>query len=384
VTLEIDDSSFAPFHANATCAIRPQSLIGEEYVDCDPGTSGAPPLRRIGSGPGAGQYYLPVTRTSSPVDFDIVQDVAQEPVRQSLAIIIDELGTGLAARGSDLNAVIHRADSALGYTDQVFQILARQNRALAQLATDSDTVLGPLAQDRRELADFVAQANATSVASAARAADLARTFQLFPSFLRQLRPLMVDLGALADQGTPLMTTLGQSASALGREFENLTPFASAARAALIDLGSAAAKSQPGLVATTALAQRLLKLGNATVPSAESLDRLTTSLDQTGGIEQLMAVLFYGTTAGNGFDSFGHYVRDEPLASGCTSYATSPVPGCSANFGQVGGGAPASGSATRMDASRRGIVIAARRAAQSQSRPAASLKDLLGYLIGNRG
>ncbi len=75
-------------------------------------------------GPGAGSYLLPVTRTSSPIDSDIVQDISTEPVRQSLAVIIDEFGTGLAARGSDLNAVIHRANPALGHTDKVLQILA--------------------------------------------------------------------------------------------------------------------------------------------------------------------------------------------------------------------------------------------------------------------
>ena len=74
-------------------------------------------------------------QTHSPVDSDIVQGIYREPVRQQFALIIDELGTGLAARGSDLNSVIHRADPALGYTDQVIQILARQNRQLAQLAS---------------------------------------------------------------------------------------------------------------------------------------------------------------------------------------------------------------------------------------------------------
>ena len=154
VTLEIDDARFAPFHANATCAIRPQSLIGEMYVDCNPGTAATPALHRIDSGPGKGDYYLPVTRTSSPVDFDIVQDIYQEPVAQRLAIILNELGTGLAARGSDLNAVIHRADPALGNTDQVLKILAGQNRELAKLATDSDDgarAAGPAAKGARRL-----------------------------------------------------------------------------------------------------------------------------------------------------------------------------------------------------------------------------------------
>ncbi|MGH3260743.1 MAG: MlaD family protein, partial [Trebonia sp.] len=103
VTISIGNHEFAPFHADARCTIRPQSLIGEEYVACTPGTAGAQPLRRIKSGPGAGTHYLPVTRTSSPIDSDIVQDISTEPVRQSLAVIIDEFGTGVDAILSDLN-----------------------------------------------------------------------------------------------------------------------------------------------------------------------------------------------------------------------------------------------------------------------------------------
>ncbi len=392
VTLEIDNSAFTPFRANATCAIRPQSLIGEKFVDCNPGTSSAPPLPKIRRGPGAGTYLLPVTHTSSPVDTDIVQDIYREPVTQQFSIIINELGTGLAARGSDLNAVILRADPALGYTDQVLQILARQNRQLAQLAKDSDTVLTPLAQVRKQIADWVVNANTTSVASAARATDIARSFQLFPTFLRQLQPLMADLGALADQGTPLFTSLNQSAKALAAQYTNLAPFANVARQSLIALGASSVQQQPALLATLPLDEQLLKLGNAGVPSFTSLDRLTKSLDQTGAIQQLMGLLFYGTEATNGFDSSGHYVRTEALVGGCTGYAKTPVAGCSANFTHTGvaadtasvrrGSAPGrSAKATSpMDAKLARIVQDAH-AGGISSPSTAPLRGLLGYLIG---
>jgi ABC-type transporter Mla subunit MlaD len=388
VTLEIDDSRFAPFHADATCAIRPQSLIGEMYVDCNPGTASAPELRKISSGPGKGNYYLPVTRTSSPVDFDIVQDIYQEPVAQRLAIILNELGTGLAARGSDLNAVIRRADPALGNTDQVLKILASQNSALAKLATDSAAVLGPLAQQRKALAGFIVQANTTSQASASRAADISKSIQLLPGFLRQLRPLMSDLGSLADQGTPLASDFGQSAAALGREFKELTPFATTARTALINLGAAAQKSQAPLVATIPLAQRLNRLGTQAVPAAKGLNQLTASLDKTGAIGQLMAVLFYGTTAANGYDSLGHYVRDALLVSDCTGYAITPVPGCSAKFSKgsatsATAAAPATATATARTANAV-MTNAAKAGASVASATAAPLTRLLDYLIGPGG
>src|SRR5690349_19178821 len=80
VTIAINNAEFTPFYADAHCAIRPQSLIGEKYVDCTPGTSDQPPLHKITSGPGTGSYYLPVGRTSSPIDSDIVQNISQESI----------------------------------------------------------------------------------------------------------------------------------------------------------------------------------------------------------------------------------------------------------------------------------------------------------------
>jgi ABC-type transporter Mla subunit MlaD len=374
VTIAIDDARFTPFYANATCSIRPQSLIGERYVDCDPGSSRTPPLALIKHGPGAGSHYLPVARTASPVDSDIVQDIYQQPIAQRFALILNELGTGLAARGTDLNGIIHRANPALGYTDQVLKILARQNRQLAQLATDSDKVLAPLAKVKTQIAGFVTNANTTSVASASRARDISRSFQLLPQFLRQLRPLMVSLGNLADQGTPLMASLGQSAAALGRQFENLTPFAKQARPALIALGNSSQQSQPALVATLPLAKQLRNLGKQAVPSGSLLDKLLTSIDNTGGIEQLMSLLYDGTNATNGFDELGHYVRTDTLVGDCTGYAKRAIPGCSANFRK-------SSAAAASSPTSRSVIAQATRAASGGEESTTALKGLMRYLIG---
>jgi ABC-type transporter Mla subunit MlaD len=387
VTIKIDNPNFTPFFANAHCAIRPQSLIGEKYVDCQPGSSSSPRLQKITSGAGHGSYLLPLANTSSPVDSDIVQDISQQPVRERFALILNELGTGLAARGSDLNQVIHRANPALGQTDKVLQILVRQNRVLARLASESDAVLAPLARAKRQLADFIVQANTTSVASAARAADISRSFQLFPSFLRQLRPLVVDLGKFADQGTPLMASLAQSAAAVSRQFQNLAPFAKAARPALIELGNESQKSQPSLLATIPLAQRLDRLGTQAKPVGATLDRLTSSLDQTGAIEYLMSLLYYGVSATNAFDSIGHFARNEPMVGGCASYVKQTVPGCSANFAALGSTASAAaGGRAPSAATDRLVRQAVAGVADWTTRPNGpsqkNLQGLLDYLLGS--
>ncbi len=352
LSLRITTRGFTPWHANATCTIRPQSLISERYVDCMPGTSSEPELRLIRHGAGAGSHLLGVSRTSSPVDPDIVQDISTEPVREALSTIIDELGTGLAARGSDLNAVIRRADPGLAATDRVFSLLAAQDRTLAQLATDSDRVLGPLAGARRSLAGFVVSANTTAVAAASRSAQIAESIKALPPFLHQLKPLMSDLGRLAQQGTPALSNLGQSAGALDREFTSLVPFAGRARTALNDLSNAAARSESNLVASEPLARRLNRLGSAAQPSAGSLATLTDSLTRTDAISQLTSFLFNAAGATNGFDADGHYLRTDLLVGSCTGYARTAIGGCSARFaGNPGGAGFTSSSATKVQTDR---------------------------------
>ena len=102
----------------------------------------------IEDGPGEGQRLLPVENTSQTVDIDLIGNTMRAPERERLSLILNELGTGVAGRGRDLNEVIRRANPALRETDKVLEILAEQNTVLEQLAVNSDTVLAPLARDR--------------------------------------------------------------------------------------------------------------------------------------------------------------------------------------------------------------------------------------------
>jgi ABC-type transporter Mla subunit MlaD len=381
VTLTISNRDFVPFYSNATCTIRPQSLIAERYVDCTPGSSSERRLPRITSGYGKGSYLLPVTQTSSPIDPDIVQDVSQDSVRESLSVILNELGTGLAARGSDLNKVILRADPGLQQTERVFNVLASENKVLAKLATDSDTVLAPLAKTRSSLADFVVQANTTATASAAEHTQLAASIRLLPPFLKELKPLMVDLGTLASQGTPVVKDAGSSAAALDAEFKTLVPFASRAKTAITDLGNAAQQSQSSLIDSQGLAQQLESVGSSAEPTSESLQKLLTSLNSTGGIAQLMSLLFYGVGATNGYNADGHYIRLAPVVGSCTAYARTPIAGCSAGFS---GASATSASSASAEIARKAVdEVVGKQSGSSKPADTARLSGLLRYLTGGK-
>ena len=65
---------------------------------------------------------------------------------------------------------------------------------------------------------------------------------------------MADLGTLADQGTPVASELGASATALGREFTELTPFAKRGADRADRPGAGARSPRRPLVATIPLAR----------------------------------------------------------------------------------------------------------------------------------
>jgi virulence factor Mce-like protein len=372
VVLRIDDDRFTPFRSNARCTIVLATFIGEKSVECQPGTTQGGPLEEIRDGAGEGQHLLPVSRTSSPVDLDIVNDTLRLPFRQRLTILINELGTGLAGRGRELNAVIHRANPAFRETDKILATLARQNRVLANLARNSDTVLAPLAREKAHVADFIAQGNTTAQATAERSGDIEASIARLPSFLRQLRPLLTDLGGFADQASPVLHDLGLAAPATNRVTEELGPFSAAALPAVRSLGKAAAVGQPAVVAARPLARNLRSFASDAVPVSLDLKDLTASLDKSGGLNRFLDYVFYQGTSINGFDSLGHYLRTELIAKlACGIYATTPSAECTANFTS-----PPASTASSKDP-RAAFQAAARKARRGAGTATGLLDEFLG-------
>jgi phospholipid/cholesterol/gamma-HCH transport system substrate-binding protein len=346
VVLEIDQAGYQDFRQDASCIVRPQSLIGERFVECTPtqpravGTPPPPPLQKISRGPGKGQYLLPVSNTQHTVDIDLIGDIMRQPQQQRLSLILNELGTGLAGRGKDLNDVIRRADPALQETDKVLKILAQQNHVLEELATNSDTILQPLARDRAKVAGAIRHSSDVAKATAERRKDLEADIQTLPAFLDQLTPTMKQLGSLADQTTPVLTDLHAVAPQVNRVIENLGPFSHAAIPAVTSLGTAAKAGIPAVTDARPVIADLRDLANTVRPVGATAAALLQSFQDTHGIERLMDYIFYQVAAINGFDSLGHYLRAALIVNQCVTYAVLPVAGCSSNFPQKGASASA--------------------------------------------
>jgi ABC-type transporter Mla subunit MlaD len=373
VVLKIDDGAYQDFRRDAECMVRPQSLIGEKFVECEPtqarqANSEPPPaLEKIEDGEGEGQYLLPVSQTSKPVDLDLINNITRQPQQARLSIILSELGTGVAGRGGDLNDVIRRANPALKEVDKVLKILASENKTLRQLAVDGDTALAPLARERERVSSALENSAEVAQATAERSDDLEADIARLPAFLRELRPTMVRLGAFADQATPVFADLGAQAPAINRFFAELGPFAEAGIPAFESLGDAAEVGTPAAIAALPITRDLRAFAKQARPVGETAAALLGSLQQTRGFERFLDYAFYQVAAINGFDSFGHYLRAGLIVNQCSTYAVDPTPGCTANFAPATAtAATASGPQGPRDKTLIATAEAIRRAMAGQS------------------
>ena len=338
IVLKIDDGGFQDFLTDASCLIRPQSLLGEKYVECEPtqkrapGSEPPPPLEQIPDGDiGAGQYRLPLQNNGKQIDLDLINNITRQPEQERFRLIINDLGAGLAARGEDLEEVIRRANPALEETDKVLAQLAAQNKQLAQLAVDSDTILGPLSREREHLAGFIRNATTAGEASAERRDDIVLGFQRFPAALDQLEQTMVELQRFADAAEPVAVNLRAAAPGFTGATEALQPFSKAGTGALLSLGRATEAAGPDLAASDDVIRDLGKLGKKSTPGNKALNKLLKTFRKTNGIKSLMDFLLNTSNTFNGFDQFGHYLRAQILITNCVEYEIAFTTGCNANF-----------------------------------------------------
>lgn len=342
IVMSITDPGFQDFRRDASCLIRPQSLIGEKFVDCRPtlprapGSEPPPPLKKIPDGePGAGEYLLPLGNNGTSVDPDLINDIQTLPYAQRFRLIFNELGAGLAGRGEDLEVLVKRANPVLRDVDRLFGILSAQRKQLAQLASDSETILRPLSRERAHFAGFLTNAGAAAQASAEKGPELEEALQKFPTFLREFRKTMVSLKSFSDAGTPLLEDFGTAAPSLTDATRTLTPFSEALTVSLKSLGKAGEASGPIFAEADPVVKKARDLAKSGVVPTGELARLLVNMKQTGGWDGLTELIYNTAASLNAFDQYGHFGRTRVTLSTCVEYEANrggySGGGCAARF-----------------------------------------------------
>lgn len=329
VTVQVTQAGFGQFRSDAFCQSRPESLIGEYFIDCQPGQYG-----RI-LGPGS---TIPVTQTQSTIPADLIQDVMRMPYRERLTLIINELGAAAAGRSGDLQAALQRAVPALTETDNLLNLLADDSKTLQQLTVNSNTVIGELANNSVLVQRFIDEANNTATDTATQQSNLQATLAELPGFLEQLRPAMAKLGAAATANQPVLVNLNASASQLDRLLVDLVPFSSSALPAIRSLGQASITGRRAVIAAQPTVASLEQFSKPTPELAQNLAIVLHDLDDRSravepdsrspggkgftGLEALLQYVFNQPLAISSYDQFGHMLAvDAFLDPKCAPYAT---------------------------------------------------------------
>jgi ABC-type transporter Mla subunit MlaD len=352
IVMNIENPGFQDFRSDASCLIRPQSLIGEKFVDCRPtlprapGSPPSPPLKKIPSDePGAGQYLLPLENNSTSVDPDLINDIQSLPYAQRFRLILNELGAGLAGRGKDLEEVVKRANPVLRDVDRLFGILRAQRNQLAQLASDSETILGPFSRERAHVAGFFANAGAAGQASSEKGSSLEASLRKFPRFLREFRLTMRSLQGFSDAAAPVFADFGKAAPALTDATRTLTPFSAASTVALKSLGATGEIAGPKLRAADPVVSKARDLALSGVSPTSKLSSFLVNIKKTGGFDGLVDLIYNTTGTVNGYDKYGHLTRTVVNLTNCLEYEVVESSGCSAKFTGPNAPTSASGSAS---------------------------------------
>jgi phospholipid/cholesterol/gamma-HCH transport system substrate-binding protein len=291
------DPKYAPIPADSTTLLRRKTLLGEPFIELDPGTpedAGGTMLAEDGE--------LPFGQTRRSVDLDEALRALNKPTRDDLKLVLQELAAGVRDQGSALNGALGNLRPATESGADVFRVLASQQRALRSLVRDSGTTLEALTERRGALRTLAAAGNRVLAATAERDRELTETVKLLPPALSELRPTLALAQRVGADADPLLTELDPASRLVAPTLTDLHAVAPGVRRLMVNLGPLLDAAPSGIHAFTStlaaarpLTRQLRPALQDAVPAvqwlipykrelAAWLTKLGTATESTGGSE----------------------------------------------------------------------------------------------------
>jgi virulence factor Mce-like protein len=321
------------FHTNATCIIRPDGLIAENYLDCDPGTSSAPLLKASGGYPPT----VPVSHTSEPVSLLDLFDIFNLPTRERFQALVDELGIATAGDGDQINSILQRANPTLQAAQRVVTILDKQTSQISTAIDATNQIATVGASHLNDVQAFIKRASALTQLTDDHSSAVEQAINKLPAFLSASTPALAELNTVATDGTPLLTSIHSAVPSLNKVDNDIVPFTKIAKPALANLSTAISTAIPDAKLVTPLIKTISNYLQASAGTTATFSKLIVNLIQHGWSESFLSVLYYVSGALSKEDTDGHMLSALLLFPGsglCATYATtvSSNPECTAHYG----------------------------------------------------
>lgn len=222
VTMSIKEEA-APLGRDTRAVVRPVNLLGEKYVELQPGD--APQSLADGEA-------IPLARTDQALELDDIFNSVDMSVRARLRLIINEFGIAATGRGKDFGETLESMPRSLDEAEELLSSVASSTRALESAITSGDRVLRPISDQRRDLGDLIASAERTLRTVAERRDQLGSTLATAPAFLRNARTTLDELRSTATNLRPTARRLTATAEPLQRTLSLLPAFRESAQGTL--------------------------------------------------------------------------------------------------------------------------------------------------------
>ena len=304
-TIQMSDQ-YAPIHKNATAILREKTLLGETYVQINPGSKNSPPLPDGGS--------LPNSHVIPAVQLDQIFNTFDPTTRAAFRSWQQELAKAIRGNDQNLNYVLGNLPPFAINLTQLLQVLDIEHSSVVSLVQNGGTTFNALNQDPAALQNLITAGETTFHTTAANNNALADIFHIFPTFLTQQRLTMAQLQSFSQNADPVVRGLVPVAQDLGPTLKAVDQLAPSLRRLFVQLEPFVTAANKGLPATEAVLKGLNPNGllDQLGPFLEQLNPILTWL---GGHQQLISdfisnggASFFPRTTTFGGNGTGHYLR----------------------------------------------------------------------------
>jgi phospholipid/cholesterol/gamma-HCH transport system substrate-binding protein len=299
ITIELQ-SRYAPLRSDAKAVLRQKTLLGETYVELDPGDRRAKPVPEGGK--------LAFSQVSQTVELDEILRTFDPSTRTAFQSWMQSQATAIGTHGRAVNDALGNLGPFAEDAARMADILNQHEGALSQLVANTGVVFQALTERDGQLRSLIENSNRVFATTAARSQDLQAAFVALPTFERESRATLTRLSAFAANADPLVTQLRPAARELSPTLQDLKAISPDLRKLFVELNPLIDASKAGFPA----AQRVLRdLRPLLAQLDPALRQLTPILDFLGQHKPELTAFFANTVAATQAKDPGtslHYLR----------------------------------------------------------------------------
>jgi len=265
---------FAPIRTDGRAKLRQKTLLGETYVELNPGSKRAPVLQD--------DSRLADVRVEEAVEFDEFLEVFPEDTRKAFRRWQANASQVIDGRDRDLNDALANIGPFAEDGSHLLEVLARRRGALKSLVSETGEVFEAFTEDEDALRAFLSDTATWFRATASERENLAESIRIFPTFLDESKATLRRLETFATDTRPLVRDLGPVARLLQPTLRDLRTTAPDLQTFFRSIPGLVDASADGLPALSRVLRGLEPVFEQTVPFLQQLNPLLQFLEVNNG------------------------------------------------------------------------------------------------------